>query len=99
MAEASPAGRHKEADFITFEFLKAYDRLADGIPKTPGLDGNPVIKVLVDAIRDEMKSRGFLEKNDKDGLTSAGRSDFQRAKNDLLQAGKLIESDGFIWRP
>jgi hypothetical protein len=69
-----------------------------GAGKSPGFDGKPVSKVKVDAIRDEMKRRGFLEKNEKGQLTSTGKSNLRRAKTSLLSAGKILESEDLIWR-
>ena len=76
----------------------ALDRLADGKTKAPGFDGKLVSKVRVDGIRDELKTRGFLEKNETGGLTDTGRSHFRRAKTLLLSAGKILENEGLIWR-
>jgi hypothetical protein len=60
--------------------------------------GKLVSKVKVDDIRDELKKRGFLEKNETGGLTDTGRSHFRRAKTLLLSAGKIIEDEDLIWR-
>jgi hypothetical protein len=80
--------------------VAAYERLADGVEKKPGLNGKPVLKVEVDKLRDELKSRGFLERNPKtgDGLTTTGRTHWRRAKTRLLDSGRFIEKDGLIWR-
>jgi hypothetical protein len=80
-------------------FADAYERLADGTEKAAGFDGKPVLKVKVDAIRDELKSRGFLPKNENsEGLSSTGRSDFWKAKCELLATKKYFEKDGAFWR-
>ena len=55
------------------EYLNAYDRLADGIVESPGFDGKPVRKVKSDAIRDELKSRGFLLLDEKGHVAPYGR--------------------------
>jgi hypothetical protein len=84
------------------QFLNAYDRLADGGEKTPGLDGTPVIKVAAAAITAELKSRGFLETDDKGGVTAAARRMLSTAKASLLNSNgnlKLVEVEGLIWRP
>src|ERR1019366_9285899 len=79
--------------------LAAYDRLTDGLPKTAGFNGRIVTKVLSNAIRDELKSRGFLDaEGPKGGITAASRKLLQRAKSELLK-NKLVEKDGLIWRP
>jgi hypothetical protein len=88
-------------DIIKEQYLKTYDRLADGVEKTSGFDGKPVIKVSTDEIRDELKSRGFLDKNDKGrgGLTEAARRALCTAKTALIYAGTLVEANDQIWRP
>jgi hypothetical protein len=101
--EAAPkntmAARTRSPDNIIREYLQTYDRLADGIVKTRGLDGNLVSKVAVNAIRDELKSRGYLDKDEKGAITTTARSLLSRAKTALLKSGKLVESEGWIWRP
>jgi hypothetical protein len=57
-----------------------------------------VRKTKVDAIREEVKSRGLLETNETGGLTNKGRVTFHRAKADLIAAKSHIESEGFFWR-
>jgi hypothetical protein len=64
-------GKRSEAEAVADAFLSALDRLGDGITKAHGFDGQLVSKVKVDAIRDEMKKRGFLEKNEKGHLQTA----------------------------
>jgi hypothetical protein len=93
------AARTRSPDNIIREYLQTYDRLADGIVKTRGFDGNLVSKVAVDAIRDELKSRGYLDKDEKGAITATARSLLSRAKTALLKSGKLVESEGWIWRP
>jgi CHC2 zinc finger len=95
---AKSAGKRNEAEAVADAFLKALDRLADGITKAPGFDGKLVSKVKVDGIRDELKKRGFLEKNETGGLTDTGRSHFRRAKTLLLSTGKILENEDLIWR-
>ncbi|HEY8129913.1 MAG TPA: hypothetical protein VIF39_14565, partial [Hyphomicrobium sp.] len=90
--EASKGEKNRRA------FRDAYANLADGVTPSPGFDGAPVRKVKADAIRDEMRSRGFLQTDDKGNLTATGRSDFHRAKTDLLTAKRFAESEGLLWR-
>jgi hypothetical protein len=71
--------------------LRAYDHLADGIILEPGFDNKPVRKVLADAIRDEVKSRGFLDTTEKGAITASSRTVYRRAKNILLGQNILIE--------
>jgi hypothetical protein len=96
-ANAAPRKRN-EVEAVADAFISALDRLADGIKKSPGFDGKPVLKVRTEAVRDEMKKRGFLEKNEKGQLTDTGRSHFRRAKTSLLSAGKILEDEDLIWR-
>jgi hypothetical protein len=91
----------KTSDSVTLvmrAFAAAHERLADAADKTPGFDGRPVLKIEIAKIRDELKSRGFLDKNEADALTDLGRQHFQRAKARLLGSGLWIEKDGLIWR-
>jgi hypothetical protein len=101
-AEGVKQDRRKAADILRDEFIAAYDRLADGAPKSFGFDGrSTVLKVSTDKIRYELKDRGFLEKNETGGLTVTARSNFQRARAELVKTkgGKLVEEKGLIWRP
>ncbi|SRR6266550_3275985 len=85
-------------DFIRTEYLHAYDRLADGVKKEPGFDGQPVIKVSVKAIRNEMKNRGFLPTNEEDCITRSGTTMLWQAKSELMKSKKLTEGGGMVWR-
>jgi hypothetical protein len=78
--------------------VEAYERLADAVDKTPGFDGNPVMKVETKKVRDAVRSRGFLETDDDNNLTSAARKHFQRAKTDLIASTRFIEADGKFWK-
>jgi hypothetical protein len=88
-----------EQENVRRAILRAYDHLSDGVEASPGFDGAPVRKVPVASIRDEVKSRGFLETVDTGGLSNTARSLFRRAKTDLITNGKLVEKDDLIWRP
>jgi hypothetical protein len=91
--------RSEEVDQIRRAFVAAHERLADAVDKTIGFDGKSVKKVHVDTIRDELRSRGFLETKQKTGgLTATARSHWRRAKTSLLDSGKWVEKDGLIWR-
>ena len=89
-----------EIETLKAALLTTYDRLVDGLPTSPGFDGAPVRKLPVEKLRDELKSRGFLEVNDTGGLAAAARKQFQRAKSALLSGGKpcLVEKEGFVWK-
>jgi AAA domain len=76
----------------------AYERLADAVERSPGLDGQPVKKVRVDAIRAELKDRGFLDTAENGRLTGGARESLRRAKASLLDSGKYVETDGAFWR-
>jgi hypothetical protein len=91
-------GRGRTADPIKAAILAAYDRLADGLKPSAGFDGASVLKVNVDAVRNEVRNRGFLERKETGGLTGAARNLFMRAKNDLLARNVLTEADSLIWR-
>jgi hypothetical protein len=56
-----------------------------------------VRKVPIDKLREEVKSRGFLETKDTGGLTDTARKIFQRAKTDLIDAKTHIEAEGQFW--
>jgi hypothetical protein len=81
-------------------FVRTYERLADGVAKSPGLDAKatPVLKVSVDAIRDDLKKRGAFEL--KDGaITAAHKTLFWKVKTDLtITTQTFTEVDGLIWR-
>jgi hypothetical protein len=92
-------GKGSQAAHVRNAVLDAYDVLSDGIATTPGFNGKPVRKVRVNAIRDQVKSRGFLETADNGSLTNTARSVFARTKAALLGEQRLVEEGGFIWRP
>jgi hypothetical protein len=94
-------GEPSLTEIIGRQYLETLDRLADGVEKSPGFDFKAVRKVSTDAIRDDMKSRGILDKNPtmRGGLTNAARTALSKAKAGLINSGKLIEKDELIWRP
>ena len=99
-ASAAKGAAKGEIENLKFALVAAYDRLAEGLPMSPGFDGAPVHKLSVEKLRDELKSRGFLEAKDTGGLTETARKQFQRAKAALLSGTKprLMENEGLIWR-
>ena len=97
--EASAGKRSSEVEQIARAILAAYGRLADAVEASAGFDGKPVRKVKVDAVRDEVKSRGFLDKNETGGITETSRKHYHRAKTDLVARPTLVEKDGLMWRP
>jgi hypothetical protein len=97
---APKTDKRPEATILRHELLEAYDRLADGVPKTPGFTGKDVLKVKVEAVRDALKDRGLLDIDDETlTITPTGRTRFRRAKSELIGSKTLIEHKGLIWRP
>jgi hypothetical protein len=97
---ASPGGSSKRStrDIVRNQMLAAYDRLADAVPSETGFAHEPVRKVKIATLRDELRNRGILELDDKGSLSSSSRSDFRRARLDLINSRMFVESGGFIWR-
>jgi len=82
------------------EFCSAYHQLANDVEPTRGLDGKPVSKVKVEAIRDLLKKRGHLDVDDDGALTPKGRTAFKDAKASLIGTGKdqsFIQDGDLIW--
>ena len=96
-APAKTKGK-SEIEILKLEMLKAYDRLAEGLPLLPGLNGAAVCKVPVGTLRDELKSRGFLEAKETGGLTDTSRSNFRRAKTALISESRFVELKEMIWK-
>lgn len=88
-----------EGASIKHAVLSAYDRLADNVPASTGLNGAPVRKVSVETLRNEVRSRGFLDVNEKGQITPTSRTLFRRAKTALIESRKLVEMDSLLWRP
>jgi hypothetical protein len=91
-------GRSDGVELIKRALTDAYARLSDGIEPCPGFDGAPVRKVAIDKLRDEVRSRGFLEISDTGAISPGARKQFQRAKLDLIASKRFIEADGAFWR-
>ena len=88
-----------EQEPVRRALVDAYDRLADGVPLTTGLDGKSSgRKVKVDTLRDEVKSRGFLLTDDDGRVTVGARKLFQRAKDILIDGKTHIEDKGYLWK-
>jgi AAA domain-containing protein len=92
------SGRTSDLLIVRRGIVDAYNRLADKTKPSHGFDGNPVRKVSVDSIRDEVKSRGLLETKESGGLTDRARTTFARAKADLIASKSHVESEGFFWK-
>jgi hypothetical protein len=99
-AAAKPAKgrRSDDVEKVKRAIVEAYGRLAVDAPKTLGFDGKPVTKVKVAALRNEVKSRGFLEISETGGLTQTARTHFHRAKTDLFDSKRYIEAEGMFWK-
>jgi hypothetical protein len=99
IADRKGKGEQSESQIIQHAILDAYGRLVEHGDRSSGFDGKPVIKVKVKAIREEVKSRGFLDTDDNGNVDATSRSNFRHAKSKLIAAKKLIESDKMIWSP
>ena len=100
-AAARKRGKGKRGDDVAKikrALVDAYHRLADSVATSPGFDSKPVRKVETNKLRDEVKSRGFLETDDNGVLTSAARKSFSRAKTDLIDGNSFFEKAGFFWK-
>ena len=52
----------------------------------------------IDSLRDEVKTRGFLDVKETGGLTVGARPRLFKAKTDLYTSGRYIEKDGLFWK-
>jgi hypothetical protein len=95
---ATGKGEQNQVSIVKTQFVRAYDFLADGVADQRGFNGGMVKKVKVDAVRDALRRRGFLEAKDTGGLTTTARSHFNRAKSMLLTKGGFVEDNGLIWK-
>jgi hypothetical protein len=82
----STGGRRRSSDNVITRkvLIDFYNQLSDGVKPTAGTDGSLVRKVKVDALRDALKNRGYLETTDTGGLTSNARKIFYRANETLF---------------
>jgi AAA domain len=106
---AEPAAKkpRSQVQAIVEEFVRVYDFLSDGKPRSIGLDGRSGIrKVPVEEIRAEMLNQGYLDRNQDGTIAALSRQHFSRAKTQLLEnalsrgvsRGKFVERNGKIWR-
>jgi AAA domain len=96
-----PMDGRRSAEVIKLKhaITAAYERLIDTVAATSGFDGQPVKKIEIDRLRDEVKRRGFLDtKEGTGGLTNSARTLFRRAKTDLIDSGRYIENDDLFWK-
>jgi hypothetical protein len=90
--------KQNDQAIVASQLLLAYDRLSDGLATSPGIAGEPVRKVPVAFVQNDLRTRGILDVDDKDRLTSTAKNQFMRAKRELIAKGVLLEKDKFIWR-
>ena len=85
---------------LATRFLRELDTLTLHLTESNrrGLDGNPVKTVCIDKIKDEMKRYDVFPTDEKGQLTSNARNTLARAKQDLVDAGKIVIVDGMAWR-
>jgi hypothetical protein len=81
---------------IRSAYLATYDRLADSTQPSAGFDGASVRKVAVEAIGNELRTRGFLQVDASGNIVPASRTHQWRAKAELLSKKVLVEGDGLI---
>jgi hypothetical protein len=86
--------RSQDDKALTKAIVAAYDRLAASADQSDAPNGATVRKVSVDALRDEVKSHGFLDTDAKGHVTASIRT-----KTYLITKGNFVEVDGSIWRP
>jgi hypothetical protein len=98
---AAPAAlsRRTKDEPIRRAIIAAYDRLAANVAPSTESEGSPVRKVAVNNLREELKSSGFLDTNERGQITGVGRTLFRRAKIELFGSSTFVEEDGLIWRP
>ncbi|MBV9521119.1 MAG: AAA family ATPase [Hyphomicrobiales bacterium] len=98
---ASSGTKRTDTEILQSAILAAYDHLAEHGEHSTGFDRKPVVKVGINDIREEVKSRGFLDIDEKGSIIGTSRERYRRAKAGLLGAKnpKLVENKGLIWRP
>ena len=92
----------RDAGKLKKQFLEAYQVLANDAEDSTvfGRSSRPVRKVHKNAIRDWMKSRGYLGDSDPQvALEEKDRKRFDRARESIVEKKELIEKDGQLWLP
>jgi hypothetical protein len=98
LTDKSPARAKTDKSILTRVFCNTYGRLAEDVEQSGETSkGYKIFKVSVDKIRNELKSAGFLETNDKGQIEGKSREAFRQVKIRLLAEG-FQEKDGMIWR-
>jgi hypothetical protein len=90
--------RNEKRNATVSHFLTAYDLEAEDGQPSIGFNNAPVVKVHIDKIRDRMKTRGWLEKDDKGHISDNGRKIFRNARDDAEADGKITEENDLVWR-
>jgi hypothetical protein len=101
IGDAPKPGRTREMSgvaMLKIAILDAYDRLADAVAPLAGFAGETVRKVETEAIREDVRDRGFLDVDERGRIEGKDRMAFKRAKGDLITKRTLIEAKGHIWR-
>jgi hypothetical protein len=93
----APGRKSEDVVMVKRAIIETYDRLAGEVAETADGEGKPVRKVETSTLRDEVKSRGWLDTKETGGLTDSARKIFQRAKSDLLAGSRYVESEGWFW--
>ncbi len=97
-ASVSRSGKDDDVEIIKREFLNSYERLAEGVEPSRGLNGKVMVrKVKLSAIRDDLKDRGFLD-HTNGKFTPTTKTHLHRAKTRLFKSGTLMEDKGEIWK-
>jgi AAA domain len=95
-----PGRPRSKAAFTEKRFIDALVLEADDVPSALGYNGKLVRKVRIDAVRERMKRRHWLDVDDEGKvLTATGRGDFLRAKRELEGRGEVVVEGELVWRP
>jgi hypothetical protein len=98
LTDKSPARAKTDKSIVTRAFCNTYDRLAEDVEQSGETSkGYKIFKVGVEKIRNELKSAGFLETDDKGHIEGKSREAFRQVKIGLLADG-FQQKDGMIWR-
>jgi hypothetical protein len=79
------------------DIIKIKRAIVDAYNRLVADENTTDAKVEIDRLRNEVKSRGWLDAKETGGLTSAARLSFHRAKTDLVASGRYAEADGRFW--
>jgi hypothetical protein len=92
-AASKPERQQSDHQIMLGIVRKTYEKLAANVaPDTSGAR-----KVSVNAMRDDMRSRGYLETNESGKLVGRSRQAFSKAKSALTLKGGYEELEGLFW--